>query len=370
MNRIASFTAAVVLVVVMIPRPARAQQADTNADPNLPGLVSPGGLRIQWNNYDKGNPQVIMPGQDHGATYLGWNDQGSWLVGADDGKIYVWNLRQNSLTMVYKNYKQIPQEAIASLKNNPLAATKGTPQDTGPKQTGPKPGTPAPANDLDDPNLPGLTSPRGLKIQWSNYVKGSPQVLFTTPEVPSGHQAHYMGWNEQGSWFMNNEDGHIYVWNLKENSLKKVYEKDKDIPQSVLASIHNLKDDFLLANNTPQNTGPKQTGPKVVTPDTSRQAAFFGGAGNVPQAAVPGAITGSGAAIQNGMLTFTRADNTKASYKVVRPKVAQGAPGNTGAWIAMEDGGKGILFTVNADNSVTGREMPAQIIQALMQAAR
>jgi len=370
MNRIASFTAGVVLVAVMIPRPARAQQADNNADPNLPGLVSPGALRIQWNNYDKGNPQVIMPGQDHGATYLGWNDQGSWLVGADDGKIDVWNLRQNSLTMVYKNYKQIPQETIASLKNNPLAATKGTPQDTGPKQTGPKPGTPAPANDLDDPNLPGLTSPRGLKIQWSNYVKGSPQVIFTTPEVPSGHQAHYMGWNEQGSWFMNNEDGHIYVWNLKENSLKKVYEKDKDIPQSVLASMHNLKDDFLLANFTPQNTEPKQTGPKVVTPDTSRQAAFFGGAGNVPQAAVPGAITGSGAAIQNGMLTFTRADNSKASYKVVRPKVAQGAPGNTGAWIAMGDGGKGILFTVNADNSVTGREMPAQIIQALMQAAR
>jgi hypothetical protein len=216
-------------------------QAGSGADPNFPGLVSPNNLKIQWNNYDKGNPQVIMPGQDHGATYLGWNDQGSWLVGADDGKIYVWNLRQNSLTMVFKNYKQIPQETIASLKNNPLAAAKGT----------------------------------------------------------------------------------------------------------------------------PQNTGPKQTGPKPETPDTSRQAAFFGGSGIAAQGAVPGAITGSGAAIQNGMLTFTRADNTKASYRVVRPKVAQGVPGNTGAWIAMEDGGKGILFTVNADNSVTGREMPAQIIQAL-----
>jgi len=142
-----------------------------------------------------------------------------------------------------------------------------------------------------------------------------------------------------------------------------VYKNYKQIPQETIASLKN--NPLAAAKGTPQNTGPKQTGPKPETPDTSRQAAFFGGSGIAAQGNAPGAITGSGAVIQNGMLTFTRADSTKASYKVVRPKVAQGAPGNTGAWIAMEDGGKGILFTVNADNSVTGREMPAQIIQAL-----
>jgi hypothetical protein len=35
----------------------------------------------------------------------------------------------------------------------------------------------------------------------------------------------------------------------------------------------------------------------------------------------------------------------------------------------MEGNGMGILFTVQPDGSVTGREMPAQIIQALTQAA-
>ena len=124
---------------------------------------------------------------------------------------------------------------------------------------------------------------------------------------------------------------------------------------------------FPAAKGTPQDTGPQQTGPKPVTPDTSRQAAFFGGAGNSTPA--PAAITGSGALVQDGVLTFIRADKTKASYKVVRPKAAQGVAGNAGAWIAMQDGGKGILFTVNTDNSVTGREMPAQIIQALTQNA-
>jgi hypothetical protein len=66
------------------------------------------------------------------------------------------------------------------------------------------------------------------------------------------------------------------------------------------------------------------------------------------------------------VLTFTRADKTKATYKVIRPKVAQGAAGIASAWISMEANGNGIMFTVTADNSVTGRELPAQIIQALV----
>jgi hypothetical protein len=37
--------------------------------------------------------------------------------------------------------------------------------------------------------------------------------------------------------------------------------------------------------------------------------------------------------------------------------------------ILMEEGGMGILFTVQPDSSVTGREMPAQIIQGLTQAS-
>lgn len=236
--------------------------ADDRDDPNFPGLVSPLGLRIQWNNYDKGNPQVIMPGQDHGASYLGWNDRGSWLVGADDGKIYVWNLKQNSLTLVYRNYKLIPQETVASLKNNPFAVAKGTPKDTGPKPTGPKP----------------------------------------------------------------------------------------------------------------------------VTPDTSRQAAFFGNAdalkdalknamapGNtVPQgppgvpAVATGRISGSGAAVAAGVLTFIDANGTKKSYKVVRPRVAIGPQGSSdaGTWLAIDDQ---MMFTVLNDKTVSGQKAPPVLFQMLMQ---
>jgi hypothetical protein len=38
-----------------------------------------------------------------------------------------------------------------------------------------------------------------------------------------------------------------------------------------------------------------------------------------------------------------------------------------GAWIAMEDRGKAVLFNVQADGSISGREIPPQVAQMLMQ---
>src|SRR5258705_13418902 len=50
------------------------------------------------------------------------------------------------------------------------------------------------------------------------------------------------------------------------------------------------------------------------------------------------------------VLTFTLPDHSIATYKVVRPEVMQGnqraSADITGAWIAMEGSGKGLLFTV------------------------
>ena len=225
----------------------------------------------------------------------------------------------------------------------------------------------APADDRDDPNLPGLASPAGLEIQWSQYTRGYPQILLVSPRLEvSNSPAHYMGWNDQGSWIRSEDGGRVYIWNFAKKTLTKAFDSEAQIPQETLATLHNFKDKKLLANYKPAPPAPRPAGPKPDTPDTSRQAAFFGGAGNAAQP-FPGAITGSGAAIQDGVLTFTRADNTKASYKVVRPKVAQGAAGNTGTWIARQDEAKGILFTVQGDGTLTGREMPAQFIQMLMQ---
>jgi hypothetical protein len=230
---------------------------------------------------------------------------------------------------------------------------------------------PQQGGEIDDPNLPGVFGPPDLQLIWSQVTHGYPQVSLNSPEEKSNHLAHYIGWNDQGSWIRSEETGKIFVWNLARKTLTKVYDNEGQIPQETLASMHNFKDPRMLANYKPAPNVPQQSeGPKPVAPDTSRQAAFFGGPGKLPDAAMttPGAITGSAAAVEGGVLTFTRPDKSRATYKVVRPKVAQGANGNTGAWIAMEDGGKGILFTVNADNSVTGREMPAQVIQMLTQA--
>lgn len=247
-----------------------------------------------------------------------------------------------------------------------LGACAMNAQQASPPQSQPgAPGQVAPATQ-GDPNLPGTSSPPGLNVQWTQYVAGSPVVLFSSPEVHSNKAASYLGWNDQGSWLVSGDDGRIYVWNLQKNSLTKVYNNYKEIPPDVVASF---KDNRYAKSGNDQKPAPKW-GPQAQTPDTSRQAAFFGGSGSTPQAAAPGGVTGSGATVKNGVLTFTRSNNTKASYKVVRPKVAQGTPGNGGAWIAMEANGNGILFTLNADNSITGREMPAQIIQALMQTAQ
>jgi hypothetical protein len=233
----------------------------------------------------------------------------------------------------------------------------------------------AQANQSDDPNLPGVFGPPDLQLIWSQVTHGYPQVSLNSPEEKSNHLAHYIGWNDQGSWIRSEETGKIFVWNLQKKTLTKVYDNEGQVPQETLASMHNFKDPRMLANYKPAPNVPQQSeGPKPLTPDTGRQAGYFGGAGKLPEAAMttPGAMAGSGAAVEGGVLTFTRPDKSRATYKVVRPKVMQGNPqppsvGITGTWIAIEDGGNGIMFNVQADNSVTGREMPAQVIQMLMQ---
>jgi hypothetical protein len=218
----------------------------------------------------------------------------------------------------------------------------------------------AQTNQVNDPNLPGVVSPKGLNVQWTQYTAGGPIVLITDPRAHEEKATTYLGWNEQGSWLVSSGTGKIYIWNLPGNSVVKAYDNYKQIPQGILATLRNNRY-AVEKNSAPQ---PKSEGPKPVTPDTGRQAAFFSG-----YQPTMGGIYGTAAGMQNGVLTFTRADNTKASYKVVRPKVMQNAPqpvGIAGTWIAMEANGSGIIFTVLADNSVTGREMPAQLIQMLV----
>jgi hypothetical protein len=366
-NTIARFAMSAMLFAMLTPHGMRAQQADT-ADPNLPGVASPPGLRVQW-SYTTPVPQVIllhtagMPneGAPQGAVYMGWNEEGSWLVGTIDSEVYVWNLKANSLTPRYQRDIDIPQTTLATIRNFTGLTHMWS-----------------------DPNLPGITDQLytvginhgvtvDLNVEWSNY-NSVPSVIIRTPEfLPqqpprslSSGGAGYLGWDDQGSWLV--QDGLIFVWNLKENRVREIYKNYNDIPKDVLASLKN--NPRTAAKNY---VAPKPAeGPHPQTPDTSRQAALFGGARKLSQAAPPGAITGTGAAIEGGVLTFTRADKSKASYKVMRPKIMQNAPkasGIAGTWIAVEASGGGIIFTVLGDGSLTGREMPAQVIQMLTQAS-
>jgi hypothetical protein len=203
-----------------------------------------------------------------------------------------------------------------------------------------------------------------------------------------------MGWNQKGSWF-ENDDGRVIVWNLKQDSLTVRYKSDKEIPQEEIASMKNFQGQFnyLLAkgNKSATPARPDIVGATIAANHSDSRAelkkTLFGdpqsvraavggvqGGATPPGAHAPvfaGEITGTGAAIEGGVLTFTLPDRSTATNKVVRPKVMQGNPQASadirGSWIAMEGNGKGILFTVAGDNTVTGKEMPAEVIQMLMQ---
>jgi hypothetical protein len=248
-------------------------------------------------------------------------------------------------------------------------------------------------NGQGDPNMPGYTNIIGQKIKWI-YDSGfgnAPLVHFLDAAIASGtgKPPAYMGWNDKGSWFKN-DDGRIIVWNLKQNSLTVRYKSDQEIPPEEIASMQNFQGQFnYLLPKTAKSAGPASPKPATVAPNDPRadlKKSIFGdpqsvrtavgdvqGGATPPGAHTPASaadISGSGAAIQGGVLTFTRPDHSTATYKVVRPKVMQGNPQAadiTGAWIAMGESGTGLLFSVQPDKSVTAKEMPAHVVQMLMQ---
>lgn len=236
-----------------------------------------------------------------------------------------------------------------------------------------------------DPNFPTISSPPGLKLSW-RYTQDLdvPSVTFLNP-LPKVAGEYYMGYNSEGSFF-EGEGNKIYVWNLKNNTLQVRYQNAREIPPDVVASLKNPHGEtvHLLAQyRTPAKPAPAP--PQQPAKSPQRGAGLFvdpgaaesavAGLQNQAGATPPGShaagqIAGTGATVQGGVLTFARSDNSKATYKVVRPKMAQGNPQTTGfagPWVAMEENGKGIMFTVHPDGSVAGLEMPALAIQMLMQ---
>gem|GEM_PF-3083738 len=323
--------------------PPTPQEILQHADPNLLGQHSPSGLKVGW--LFTGSiltPSIALRLDSARAPmdvmdYLGWNGEGSWLI-AKDRHVYVWNLPGNSLTRKYETAAEIPTATLDSLRSPAELYLYPTPD----KRM--------------DPNLPTPQSPDpdGLRIGWVyRGTEGGPVLYFTSIAGRLNREAgYYLGWNDKGSWINNATDGHVYIWNLRQNRLTVAYEERNRIPASVLASLHQLEG------------VPTPLAAYVHTQPVSEPTPQ-------PQAVRDAIIEGTGADVRGGVLLFIRPDKTRASYKVVRPKMTQAAlpPAGdiTGAWIAMEEGGDGIMFTVGPDKSVSGREIPAQALKMLMQ---
>ncbi len=232
-----------------------------------------------------------------------------------------------------------------------------------------------------DPNFPApgrIAGQPEAKIEWG-YGNGNavPIIHLIFNGRTNAVSSSYFGYNADGSFVKNPNDGSIYVWNLNSNTLVKRYGNITEMPQDVRLSLRNPQREYLARHSN--KDGPPQAPPAPSKPDNKSRAllgdptsalnAVKASAGSTT--AVPGSgFNGTGAKVQSGMLTFTATGGANASYKVVRPKVMaenpQAATDITGSWISMEDGDKAILFTIQTDGSVTGKEMPIAVMQMLL----
>lgn len=346
-------------------------------DPNLPDLPNPPSAPILWFYYGGSAmpASVFFTGllSSHStANYLGFNDEGSWLLHPDNGKVYVWNLRDSTLKEKFGDVAEIPKNMLASLKN-PIAGYIEWAKDL------------ANRGRERDPNMPvQQQSPPEFPIRWLNSLDPSFPTIGFKGALASNLEGGYLGFNNEGSWIVH-PSGKVYVWNLKSRSLKERYPSFDAIPLETLASLRNSDGsaETVLAR---KSRGKQPAAPVAAgnNPPPNKGAGIFGNDArkkledSLPPKAggttsVDGAgFTGTGASIKGGVLTFTMADGSKATYKVVRPAVMAGNPQAAssvimGTWLALVDGSKGMIFTVMADNSVTGKEMPAAMVQMLMQ---
>jgi len=229
-----------------------------------------------------------------------------------------------------------------------------------------------------DPNFPPNLAnlPTGLPVQWNSTGNTIPSVNLSIngSRVDYRHGS-YLGFNDQGSWIESQTDGKIYVWNFANRTLTVGADHRSGVPLDLRNP--SAAEETIIAMRQPPRPVSTQA-PQPQQPADKSGGMFGPGAGKtlaglVPPGAPAADIAGTGATVTNGVLTFTLRSGAKSKpYKVARPRVMANNPqaaGVTGAWIAMEDGGKGVLFTVQGDNTVTGKEIPAPVVQMLMQGA-
>jgi hypothetical protein len=344
-------------------------------DPNMPPLGGPIDVPLNW-VYGGGTlPSVSFKIPADQSIYLGFNENGSMIIHTGTTKIYYWkmtnfNIATATLTVAFKSYRDIPLETLAALKN-PNNIVKERLEMFAP--TGP-----VGKALLVDPNFPALMAMNEGPVYWRYSDLTRPTVHIKDPLA----ETDYLGFNENGSMLQNKATGKVYNWKLSNpntaaGTLTQVYNTINDIPTAELQSLKNTDQSvqYLLAKSGLKPRSP--AAPPQPRPNPDKSGGIFGDnpqkalQGVAPAAVMPGEIAGKNAAVQGGVLTFTLADGTKSKpYTVVRPGFMANAPqsaGIAGTWVTKESGGKGILFTVTADNSVTGKEISPQVLQMMTQ---
>jgi hypothetical protein len=244
-----------------------------------------------------------------------------------------------------------------------------------------------------DPNLPRLTGINDAPIYWSYGSSTVPSISFKgypfSKDPTNQGDGVYLGFNQNGSLLLDQGNLKLYYWKLTDPNtfagtltLALAVKSYREVPLDLLASLQNpssmVKETLAENGKRPQ---PATTPQPQAVPNPDRSGGLFGSdpqkalQGLAPAAGSPADIVGTNAMMTNGVLTFTLRSGARSQpYNVARPRVMANNPqpanaGIAGAWIAMEDGGKGMLFSVQADNSVTGKEIPATLVQMLMQGA-
>jgi hypothetical protein len=374
-------------------------------DPNLPPLAAPNDAPIYWlYQYTSTLPLVYFKSTGAFCVYLGFDEKGSYIQNQGDGNVYLWNLKANGLTVVADNFKDLPLNILASLKNADqtvqywLAANdKSHGPAPVPQHGGVASGTAATAGQIykgpqHDPNLQPLIGMNDAPVYWS-YGSGTvPSVSFRgypySKDPSNQGDGVYLGFNSNGSLILDQGNLKLYYWKLTDPrtfagtvTLAVALKSFRDVPLDLLASLENPSS---TTTETLEEGGKGPPKPAALpAPRTAqnpdRSGGLFGDnpqktlAGLAPAGGSPVEIAGKNATVRAGVLTFTLANGAKSKpFNVARPAFMANAPqaaGIAGTWIAMEDGSKAVLFNVQADGSITGKEIPPQVAQMLMQGA-
>lgn len=102
------------------PADANARAAEDHGDPNLPRSVNSFTREVEWLWYNEDLPIVTIidpqftSGDSGSTTYLGWDEQGSYLVDIT-GQVLCYVLRLDSLLECYSSVRDIPPLVLKEL---------------------------------------------------------------------------------------------------------------------------------------------------------------------------------------------------------------------------------------------------------------